>query len=134
MPQLSILRYPNIPCDVLDADRGSIVGVHGLGANPDHAWLWHKKNNPTHGNLESYPTTDVNWLQDLLPSKLRSDDVSCRVMVFNHDSRWIRRARIQRLSHISNRMLDSLHNKRGNSHRPLIFVAHSFGGNLVEQV
>jgi hypothetical protein len=134
MPPLSALHFCNVSSDHFNTDCHSIVGVHGLGANPVHAWLWHKKNNPVDSNGRGYPTTDLNWLQELLPSKLASAKVSCRVMVYNYDSGWIVNARKQRLSNISDRMLDSLQNKRGKSDRPLIFIAHSFGGNLVERV
>jgi hypothetical protein len=134
MPPLSALQFCNVSSDHFNTDYYSIIGVHGLGANPVHAWLWHKKNNPADGDGRGYPTTDLNWLQELLPSKLAAAKVSCRVMVYNYDSGWIVKARKQRLSNISDRMLDSLRNKRGESNRPLIFVAHSFGGNLVEQV
>jgi len=131
---LSTLHFCDVYSNHPNTNYHSIIGVHGLGANPVHAWLWHKKNNPDDGDDRGYPTTDLNWLQELLPSKLASAKVSCRVMVYNYDSGWIMNARKQRLSNISDRMLDSLRNKRGKSDRPLIFIAHSFGGNLVEQV
>jgi hypothetical protein len=81
------------------------VAVHGLGANPDYAWLWLKKNNPP--NHPDYPDRDFNWLKELLPSEL-----SCRVMTFNYDSKWFMDAPQQRLSNISDTLLDSLRNKR----------------------
>jgi hypothetical protein len=123
-----------VSSDNFNTDYHSIIGVHGLGANPVHAWLWHKKNIPPDGDEKDHPKKDLNWLKELLPTKLHSAKVSCRVMVYNYDSRWIANARKELISNISDRMLDSLQIKRGKSDRPLIFIAHSFGGNLVEQV
>lgn len=85
----------------------SIVAVHGLGANPDYAWVWLPKNNP--GDRPEYPNKPYNWLKELLPNKL-----SCRVrvMTFNYDSKWFMNAPQQRLSNISDTLLHSLQNKR----------------------
>ncbi|KAJ6780463.1 hypothetical protein PWT90_01829 [Aphanocladium album] len=83
-----------------------IVAVHGLGANPDYAW-------------------------ELLPSKL-----PCRVLAFNYDSTWISNAPQQKLSNISDNLLRSLQDMRDKIPavgRPLIFIGHSFGGNVIEQ-
>lgn len=129
----------------------SIVAVHGLGANPDYAWVWLPKNNPP--NNPSYPNEPLNWLRDLLPPKLLSSKLPCRIMAFNYDSRWLLKAPQQRLSNISDNMLSSLRNNRAKvglpsfdyqkqlannppkaTDRPLIFIGHSFGGNLIEQV
>ncbi|KAJ2979724.1 hypothetical protein NQ176_g3080 [Zarea fungicola] len=91
-------------CDEPTVD---IVAVHGLGANPDYAWVWLPKNNPpdSHG----YPTTPLNWLKS---------------------------APQQRLSNISDNLLSYLANSRDKMsalNRPLIFIGHSFGGNIIEQ-
>ncbi|OBT96330.1 hypothetical protein VE01_05778 [Pseudogymnoascus verrucosus] len=121
--------------DILHEDVNAavdIVAVHGLGANPDYAWVWLPKNNPR-GN-PSYPDTPLNWLRDLLPSKLLSSRLPCRVMTFNYDSKWFLKAPQQRLSNISDNLLNSLRNNREKAiDRPLIFIGHSFGGNLIEQ-
>ncbi|KAK2591217.1 hypothetical protein QQS21_011102 [Conoideocrella luteorostrata] len=125
-----------------------IVAVHGLGANPDYAWVWQPKHNPP--NRPGYPDKYFNWIKELLPSKL-----SCRVLAFNYDSTWVSTdsAPQQRLSNISDSLLDSLRNNRDKvspetalkisgcvDHptkqavdRPLIFIGHSFGGNVIEQ-
>lgn len=74
-------------------------------------------------------------------------------MAFNYDSRWFLEAPQQRLSNISDNLLNSLRNSREEVglcffdyqqqitnnlpkaiDRPLIFIGHSFGGNLIEQV
>jgi hypothetical protein len=41
--------------------------------------------------------------------------LSCRVMTFNYDSNWFMNAPQQRLSSISDTLLDSLRNKRDGS-------------------
>ncbi|KAJ5618524.1 hypothetical protein N7528_006635 [Penicillium herquei] len=83
------------PLHILHDDMNAsvdIVAVHGLAANPDYAWVWQSKNNPP--GEPGYPTKDINWLRDLLPTSLSSSKT------------------VQ---------------------RPLIFIGHSFGGNLIEQ-
>ncbi|KFZ13980.1 hypothetical protein V501_03452 [Pseudogymnoascus sp. VKM F-4519 (FW-2642)] len=128
-----------------------IVAVHGLGANPNYAWIWLPKNNPP--DNPNYPDKPLNWLKDLLPSKLLSSKLPCRVMAFNYSSKWFLDAPQVRLSNISDNLLDSLRNNRTKvglhlfdyqeqvinnppkaTNRPLIFIGHSFGGNLIEQV
>lgn len=88
----------------------SIVAVHGLAANPDYAWVWQPKNNPP--GRHGYPDKHFNWLKDLLPTEMSSASLSCRVMAFNYDSKWFMDAPKQKLSDLSNRLLDSLRNKR----------------------
>jgi len=65
---------------------GSIIAVHGLGANKDYAWLKKK-------DLPRGITKDVNWLKSLLPVTLRSATpaVRARIFCFNYDSRWLGR-------------------------------------------
>ncbi|KFG85892.1 NACHT and Ankyrin domain protein [Metarhizium anisopliae] len=115
-----------------EAPKIDIVAVHGLGANPDYAWVWLPKNNPP--NRRGYPNKPFNWLRELLPAKISKP---CRVLAFNYDSRWFRDAPQQKLSSISDTLLDSLRNDREQNKaidRPLIFIGHSFGGNVIEQV
>lgn len=99
----------------------SIVAVHGLGANPDYAWVWLPKNNPP--NRRGYPNKPFNWLQELLPAKLPKP---CRVLAFNYDSRWFWDAPQQKLSSISDTLLDSLRNDREqNKVGPMLrFIAY----------
>lgn len=133
---IEYIRHLSFPWGLSYTDHHSVVGIHGLGAHPAHAWLWHPKNNPKHDRAAEtgYPSSDVHWLRDLLPSKLASAHVPCRVMVYNYDSAWLFKARKQRLSDISDRLLDLLRNERGAIDRPIIFIGHSFGGNVIEQV
>ncbi|KAM3548408.1 hypothetical protein ARSEF4850_009431, partial [Beauveria asiatica] len=113
-------------CDEPNID---IVAVHGLGANPDYAWVWLPKNNPI--DSRGHPDKPFNWLQKLLPAEL-----SCRVLAFNYPSTWILNAPQQKLSNISDNLLRSLRDIRDKKPavgRPLIFIGHSFGGNVIEQ-
>ncbi|EXK78230.1 hypothetical protein FOQG_17083 [Fusarium oxysporum f. sp. raphani 54005] len=123
------------PIQILHDDSNAtvdIVAVHGLAANPDYAWVWQPKNNPP--GHPGYPAKHFNWLKELLPIELSSVQLSCRVMTFNYDSKWFMNAPQQRLSNISDTLLVSLRNKRDRATgRPLIFIGHSFGGNLIEQ-
>jgi hypothetical protein len=104
---VSIIQTKLLPSD----NHSSIVAVHGLAANPDYAWVWQPRNNPV--GISGYPQQHYNWLKELLPIKLSSAGISCRVMTFNYDSRWFMNAPQQRLSNISDSLLDSLRNKRG---------------------
>lgn len=79
----------------------SIVAVHGLGANPDYAWVWLPKNNPV--GATGYPDKPFNWLEKLLPQEL-----ACRVMTFNYNSNWFLNAPQLRVSSISDCLLESL--------------------------
>lgn len=90
----------------------SIVAVHGLGANPDYAWVWLPKNNPV--NCRGYPDKPFNWLEKLLPAELFKAKQSCRILAFNYDSTWLSTgsAPQQRLSNISDNLLESLRNIR----------------------
>ncbi|EXA31563.1 hypothetical protein FOVG_17184 [Fusarium oxysporum f. sp. pisi HDV247] len=123
------------PIQILHDDSNAtvdIVAVHGLAANPDYAWVWQPKNNPP--GHPGYPAKHFNWLRELLPNELSSAQLSCRVMTFNYDSKWFMNAPQQRLSNISDTLLVSLRNERHKATgRPLIFIGHSFGGNLIEQ-
>ena len=111
------------------------MGVHGLGAHPAHVWLWHLKSNPKHGLAAKlgYSSNDVHWLRGLVPTKLESAQIPCRV-VYNYHSAWLGKARKQRLSDISDRLFDLIQNYRGRIDRPIILIGHGFAGNVIEQV
>ncbi|KAI9747383.1 MAG: hypothetical protein M1835_002128, partial [Candelina submexicana] len=101
----------------------SIIALHGLGANPDYAWL--RKKNAAEGQHE-----DVNWLSQLLPNAIPSARIRC----FNYDSRWIGRdLPKQRLTLIAEQVLDAFHHSVVHLDRPVIFIGHSFGGIVVEK-
>ena len=128
----------------------SIVAVHGLGASPNWAWIRKVKN----GSEEAH----VNWLANemMLPAKLPTS----RIMTFNYISKWLLGAPKQRRSSCAIQLLTALDNQRkkvctllgptstylimksdpqlwqekNTKYRPLIFIGHSFGGVVIEQV
>ncbi|OBT52075.1 hypothetical protein VE04_08013 [Pseudogymnoascus sp. 24MN13] len=98
-----------------------IVAVHGFGANPNYAW-----------------TADVGskvrfrWLERLLPKEVPNS----RIMTFSFQSNWLLDAPKTRTTLCATALLDALHNKRqetNSTERPIIFMGHSFGGNLIQQ-
>ena len=68
----------------------SVVAVHGLGSNPDTAWL---------GNHSR-----ANWLADYLPTTYKS----FRIIAVNHDSRWDAYSPVQSLRDYGQVILDSI--------------------------
>ena len=80
----------------------SIVAVHGLGANPDWAWIRKVEN----GN----EVIHVNWLADenMLPVKIPN----ARIMTFNYESKWLLGAPKHRRSLCAIQLLTALDNKR----------------------
>jgi hypothetical protein len=84
--------------------RISIVAVHGLGANPDWAWVRKVKVRATDEER------NVNWLADLdlLPAKIPH----ARIMTFNYESKWHKDAPKQRRSLCADQLLTALDNKR----------------------
>ena len=86
----------------------SIVAVHGLGANPDHAWVRHK-------NISAGLEEDVHWLKDLLPQTLRDykTSLSARIFCFNYQSSCFGpQLSRNRLEGLAGRLLDDIHNVR----------------------
>ena len=86
----------------------SIIAVHGLGANPDHAWVRHKDQS---AGLEN----DVRWLTDLLPQTFRNykPSLSARIFCFNYQSAWLGpQLSKNRLEGLAVRLLDDIHNAR----------------------
>jgi hypothetical protein len=100
-----------------------IIAVHGLGANPDWAWIGKREV----GNGEEH----IKWLSDknMLPAKLPDS----RIMTFNYESNWLLGAPKQRRSLCGVQLLTALDSKRkeemNTQHRPLIFIGHSFWRN-----
>lgn len=99
----------------------SIVFVHGLTGNRQNTW--------THDD-------GVFWPQDLLPKDLPTT----RIMTFGYDADivcMIKTAGSNTLRDHGKSLANDLAMRRARSDsttRPLIFVAHSLGGLVVEQV
>ncbi|KAF6238425.1 hypothetical protein HO173_003392 [Letharia columbiana] len=107
-----------------------IIAVHGLGANPDHAWVRHK-------DIHYGQDKDVRWLTDLLPKTFRDfqPSISARIFCFNYQSAWLGpQLSRNRLESVATRLLDDMRNRKlASSDRPIIFIGHSFGGLVIEQ-
>ena len=75
----------------------------------------------------------VNWLSDsnMLPNKVPK----ARVLAYNYESRWHLDAATTRLQVCGKHLADAIHEFREDcSDRPLIFVGHSLGGNVIQHV
>ncbi|KFZ17155.1 hypothetical protein V502_04720 [Pseudogymnoascus sp. VKM F-4520 (FW-2644)] len=97
--------------DILHEDVNAavdIVAVHGLGATPDYAWVWLPKNNPPEA-----PQQRLSNISDNLLNSLRNNR-EVGLCFFDYQQQ------------ITNNLPNAID-------RPLIFIGHSFGGNLIEQ-
>lgn len=102
----------------------SIIAVHGLGANVDWSWTWKDEAKPDH---------HVKWLEDedMLPAVVPKS----RIVLYNYDSSWHSDAPKTRLQICGEELLCSIHTFRKDvAHRPVIFIGHSLGGNVIEHV
>ena len=93
------------------------MAVHGLGANPD--WAWIRKVRVEDEEVH------VNWLADkkMLPAKLPNS----RIMTFNYESKWLLGAPKQRCYSCALQLLTFLDGRRKE-------VATPFSYNLLVQV
>ncbi|OTB18228.1 hypothetical protein K445DRAFT_244915 [Daldinia sp. EC12] len=98
-----------------------IIAIHGLGSNPDSAWTYRMDNG-----------SNVYWLKDLLPKSQGLGNI--RVMKVNHQTRWDSNAADMGLQWYASELLDHIHSlHKANPKRPIIFIAHSFGGILLKK-
>ncbi|OBT84478.1 hypothetical protein VE02_06420 [Pseudogymnoascus sp. 03VT05] len=98
-----------------------IVAVHGFGANPNYAWI-----------ADVGSKVRFRWLELLLPKEVPNS----RIMTFSFQSNWLLDAPKTRTTLCATVLLDALHNKRqetNSTERPISFMRHSFGGNLIQQ-
>jgi hypothetical protein len=100
-----------------------IVAIHGIGAHPDESWC---KNVGTAANAQW-----VNWLdkEDMLPAVAPH----ARIMRYGYQSQWFGEGALrQNASTVAQRLLLALKRKREEfKWRPLVFIAHCFGGLVV---
>lgn len=99
----------------------SIIAIHGLGSNVDWSWTWKDGNKCVH------------WLQDsnMLPKKVPKS----RTMVYNYESRWHKDAPKTRIQLCGEELIHSVHSFRSeSSKRPIVFIGHSLGGNVIVDV
>ncbi|WQF87977.1 Putative alpha/beta hydrolase-1, NACHT nucleoside triphosphatase [Colletotrichum destructivum] len=117
-PPLEVL-FPS-PTDTNDDAEVDIIAVHGLGSNVDWSWTWKD------GEKR------VNWLRDhdMLPARVPKS----RIMVYNYESRWHADAPKTRLQLCGEQLVQNVHSfRRDAPTRPIVFVGHSLGGNVIVQ-
>lgn len=58
-----------------------------------------------------------------------------RILAYNYESRWHKNASKTRLQVCGEELVNAVHDfRKGTSDRPLIFIGHSLGGNVIQHV
>jgi hypothetical protein len=97
-----------------------IFAIHGLGSGSNSAWAY-KTND-----------TKVSWLSDLLPKVDGLQDI--RVVTVNHQIRLDSNTAHMGLQYHAFELLESIQRlHKANPDRPIIFIAHDFGGLLLKK-
>jgi len=77
---------------------------------------------------------EVMWLKHLLPTVVPH----ARILKFNYDSKYLVNAPRESLRSLGERLANTIHNLRAKeentTNRPIIFIGHSFGGIVVQEV
>ncbi|KAK4679477.1 hypothetical protein QC764_0035160 [Podospora pseudoanserina] len=113
------LRQLVAPPETEDIDA-DVVFVHGIGAHPYNTWR-HK-------------ITKTNWLDD--KTMLPADLPKSRILFFGYQSAWYGPNAVrQTVNTAADQLLNALMGRlRENCpERPIIFVAHCFGGLIVQR-
>ncbi|KAH7109609.1 hypothetical protein B0J11DRAFT_401476, partial [Dendryphion nanum] len=111
------------PVDTPATNIIDIVAIHGIGAHPDDSWC------------KNVGTTEdprwVNWLDN--EAMLPAVATQARILRYGYESQWFGlEAMRQNVTTVANRFLIALQRKREDSlYRPIIFIAHCFGGLVV---
>ncbi|KAI2670243.1 hypothetical protein CBS147355_9437 [Penicillium roqueforti] len=108
------------PSDVTSRDTflADIVYVHGLDSNPL--------------TTTERSSEKVSWVRDLLPK----ENLNCRIMAFNYDTRWMSNALSKSLKDLGDDLIHALASKRETleeKSRPIILIGYSFGGLIIDQ-
>lgn len=94
------------------ADMGSIIAVHGLGANPDKTWSFQhnfsSRSREDHSQSEPCNGESTMWLRDLLPHHVPN----ARIMTFNYASEWLRDAPRESMRPLASRLLANIDDMR----------------------
>ncbi|RDW87439.1 hypothetical protein BP5796_03133 [Coleophoma crateriformis] len=125
------------PADHEEAQKttiADIVVVHGLASSQTS---WEARDVPPQPDLkprnasQAPPATRLSWVHNFLPQ----ENLKCRIMVFNHNTRWEDNALSKSLSDHGDDLVRALSRVRKGSekNRPIIFIGHSFGGLIVKQ-
>jgi predicted alpha/beta hydrolase family esterase len=108
----------------------SIVAIHGKGAHPVKTWGGLRAPGVGKGVKESW----IDWLEDkdMLPTVFPA----ARILRYGYRSDWFGEDALKtRASSIAEMLLDQLEQfRKDGPDRPLIFVAHSFGGLVLIKV
>ncbi|UKZ80293.1 hypothetical protein TrVFT333_008050 [Trichoderma virens FT-333] len=97
-----------------------IFAIHGLGSNPETAWAYQRND------------SRVYWLRDFLPKARGLSDI--RVVMVNHQTHWDSNTAYLGFHDHASELLEEIQNlHRANPERPIIFIAHSFGGILLKK-
>ncbi|KAI1740911.1 hypothetical protein F4680DRAFT_88625 [Xylaria scruposa] len=101
-----------------------IVAIHGIGAHPDDTWSGRGPDGKR-----------IYWLSDgdMLPKAFPH----ARIMRFGYESNWNDKTQNNKRTYVSD-VADTLLRelefcRRGNAARPIIFLAHSYGGLILIQ-
>ncbi|KAJ5159113.1 phosphorylase superfamily protein [Penicillium coprophilum] len=103
----------------IDVEIISIIAVHGFGGHAFNSWVYRERDVKT------------MWLRDILPEEFPT----ARIMVFGYDSGIFTRSTASGTD-LGKALLASLAAKRQYENaqdRPILFVAHSFGGIVVKR-
>ncbi|KAI5926228.1 hypothetical protein F4810DRAFT_656035 [Camillea tinctor] len=112
------------PIDIVyDSGKNAAVdifAIHGLGSNPDSAWTYWDNG------------TEMRWLKEILPKEEGLDNI--RIVMANHLTHWTGGsvgAKFEDHAEILLRDIERAY--KSDQKRPVIFIAHSFGGLLLKQ-
>ena len=86
------------------------------------------------GRLNGKGEREVMWLKHLLPAVVPH----ARILKFNYDSKYLVNAPRESLRSLGERLANTIRNLRAKeeytTNRPIIFVGHSFGGIIIQEV
>ena len=110
--------------------------VHGLGGHPYETWLWSPgifKQGVQWLWPSSSAKTECYWPLDLVAR----DFGNVRVLTYGYTSHptgfFVKRTNMMTIEEHASKLLQTLNTERGHCRgRPIIFVAHSLGGILVQ--
>ncbi|KAI1178130.1 P-loop containing nucleoside triphosphate hydrolase protein [Nemania sp. FL0916] len=102
----------------------SILAIHGIGADPDNTWTGRGPNDEK-----------INWLTH--PGMLPKAVPTARIMRFGYESGWYGTAKDNPkktyVFDVAEMLLSQLELYRRDNIRPIIFLAHSYGGLVLMQ-